>query len=200
MRARVRGKDGYMGILPDHAPLLSAFGISTLTTPLRKALSLLRRHPRRLRRSVEQRGAHPHRHRRIRPRHRRRPRLTRPRPRPQRHGAPRHQPRRRRRPRLRPRRRHARRSPPRSRPQVQVFGLHIVHLRPCVILVSYSGAHRFGCTVMNDSSRYHYIFDIPEYLKPQDEYHADLEKAPNRQLENCLVNISARTNSMCGSS
>ena len=31
VRAQVPGKDGYMGILPDHAPLLSALGVGTLT-------------------------------------------------------------------------------------------------------------------------------------------------------------------------
>ena len=31
VRSQIPGKDGYMGILPDHAPLLSELGIGTLT-------------------------------------------------------------------------------------------------------------------------------------------------------------------------
>jgi F-type H+-transporting ATPase subunit epsilon len=31
VRAQIPGKDGYMGILPDHAPLLSQLGIGTLS-------------------------------------------------------------------------------------------------------------------------------------------------------------------------
>jgi len=34
IRAQIPAKEGYIGVLPDHAPLLSQLGIGAMTTPL----------------------------------------------------------------------------------------------------------------------------------------------------------------------